>query len=185
MVERIHLGPHLLDLHSELMHSSQDYVSLQLSRMEKWLLFSHLCSADLSFLTSLQVRSPGDLIWRWALHCEHATQQPGRAQLHGPTFASHLILKPCLPTWLGTFLPQTASDSVFRLREAEKHALLPGSELSCCQAFLARPAPTSVVRFQEHWDFPVCTQTDLASYRPKWPIMRPELTPFYKCIPLT
>lgn len=87
------------------MHSPQDYLGLQLSRMEKWLLVSHLCSTDLSSLTSLQVRSPGDLIWRWALHCEHATQQNGRAQLRGPTFASHLILKSCLPNWLGTFLP--------------------------------------------------------------------------------
>lgn len=61
-------GPYLLDLNSELMHSSQDYLGLQLSRMERCILFSHLCSADLLSLTSPQVTSPGDLIWRWALH---------------------------------------------------------------------------------------------------------------------
>lgn len=61
-------GPYLLDLNSELMHPSQDYLGLHVSRMERWFLFSHLCSADLLSLTSPQVTSPGDLIWRWALH---------------------------------------------------------------------------------------------------------------------
>ena len=76
------------------------------SSQEKWFLFSHLCSADLLSLTSPQLRNPEDLIWRWALHCEHGAQQPGHAQLRGPTFASHLILKSCLPTWLDISPPQ-------------------------------------------------------------------------------
>ena len=167
------------------MHSSQDYLGLQLSRMEKWLLFSHFCSANLSFLTSLQVRSPGDLIWRWALHCEHATQHPGRAQLRGPNFASHLILKSCLPTWLGTFLPLDCQRPCLQAERGRKARFATRWQIQLLPSLLAGPATTSVVQFQEHWDIPVCTQTELSSHPPKWPIMRPELAPFYKCIPLT
>lgn len=83
-------------------------------------MFSHLCSVNLLPLTSPQVRSPGDLIWRWAPYCEHGPERPGRAQLHGPTFASHLILKSWLPTWLSPPCPRTASYSIFRLRWARK-----------------------------------------------------------------
>lgn len=60
--------------------------------MENRFMFSHLCSVDLLSFTSLQVRIPGDLIWRWALSCEHEAQQAGCARLCGPPFASHLIL---------------------------------------------------------------------------------------------
>lgn len=90
--EKIHLWTVLIRLNSELMHCSQDYLGLWLTRMEKRFMFSHLCSVDLLSFTSSQVRIPGDLIWRWALFCEHEAQQAGCTQLHGLTFASHLIL---------------------------------------------------------------------------------------------
>lgn len=106
------------------MHSFQDYLGLQLPRMEKRYVFSHLCSVDMLSLTSPQVRSQGDLIWRCALHCEHRAEQPGPAQLRGPTFASHLILKSCFPTWLGMPLPQDCQLQRLQADGPGKHALL-------------------------------------------------------------
>lgn len=133
------------------MHCSQDYLCLHLLRIEKLFRFSHLCSIGLLSLPVLQVRSPGDLIRRWAPRCGHRAQQPGRAQLQAPPL-------PVISSWRLAFplgwtlpcprLPATVSSG---WRGPEKHTLPQGDKLSSRQAFLAGPATASVVRFQRHW----------------------------------
>lgn len=124
--------------------------------MENRFMFSHLCSVDLLSFTSPQVRIPGDLIWRWALSCEHEAQQAGCARLRAPPLCQSPHLRSCLPTWLGTSLPQHGQPESPGCKGPRKHSLLQGDKLSSCQAFLTEPATTFVVQFQEHWNLTIC-----------------------------
>lgn len=107
-------------------------------------------------------------------------------QLHGPTFASHLILG--LAFQLGWAFPcPTWPAIVPRLRRAKKALLLQGDKLSSCQTFLAGPATTFVVQFQKHWNIPVCClpKTYLSSHPQLASLSWGLYFCHYKHIPLT
>lgn len=125
-------GPYLLDLNSELMYCSQDYLGLRQSRMENWFTFSHLCSADflsLSHLSSSQKSGRfhlemGSVLWtRSAVAWSCPAPWPRLCQL------SHLAV---LPSNLAEHVPAPGLPATVSpgWGGPAKHSLLQGDKLA-------------------------------------------------------
>lgn len=148
-------GPYLLDLNSELMYCSQDYLGLQQSRMENWFTFSHLCSADLLSLSPLLESEVREVSFGNGLRAVNTERSslvlPGSVAPPLPALSS---CGPAFQFGWARPCPRTASYSISGLRRASKALIATRWQTGSCQPFLAGRAATCVVPFQEHWNSP-------------------------------